>query len=152
VECGTAFLRRAKEILEKENIEYDKMILVEIVKKYFPDYRKILNELQRNSVTGVLQLSGLTPVTDEAIKQLMGFVKQKNFKEFRKWVVQNSDIEFNQIVRAIYDRINEFVVTEDISDLILLLNEYDYRRAFVCDPEVHTVAMLTQMMASIHFK
>lgn len=147
-----AFNKRAKSILEGEDIVFDKKDLAEVVMKYFPDYRKILNELQRHSHSGELKISVLSGVSDEAIKQVMRFVKEKRFGEYRKWVAQNADIDFSTLVRAIFDRMNEFVEGQDIPELVLILSEYDYKRAFVVDVEILTTAMLTQIMGSIKFK
>lgn len=147
-----AFNKRAKSILEGEGIAFDKKDLAEVVMKYFPDYRKILNELQRHSHSGELKISALSGVSDEAIKQVMRFVKEKKFGEYRKWVAQNADIDFSTLVRAIYDRMGEFIESQDIPELVLILSEYDYKRAFVVDVEILTTAMLTQIMGSIKFK
>lgn len=146
-----AFNKRAKSILEDENIVFDKKDLAEIVMKYFPDYRKILNEIQRNSHSGELTVSALAGISDESIKQVMGFVKQKKFGEFRKWVTQNSDIDFSTLVRSIFERMGEFFDSQDIPELVLILSEYDYKRAFVVDVEILTTAMLTQLM-TLRFK
>lgn len=147
-----AFNKRAKSILEGEEIVFDKKDLAEVVMKYFPDYRKILTELQRHSHSGELKVSVLSGVSDEAIKQVMRFVKEKKFGEYRKWVAQNADIDFSALVRAIYDRMGEFIESQDIPELVLILSEYDYKRAFVVDVEILTTAMLTQIMGSIKFK
>jgi DNA polymerase III delta prime subunit len=147
-----AFNKRARAILEGEGIVFDKKDLAEVVMKYFPDYRKILNELQRHSHSGELKVSALAGVGDEAIKQVMRFVKEKKFGEYRKWVAQNADIDFSTLVRAIYDRMGEFIESQDIPELVIILSEYDYKRAFVVDVEILTTAMLTQIMGSIKFK
>ena len=147
-----SFNKRAKAILEEEEVVFDKKDLAEVVIKYFPDYRKILNELQRHSHSGELKISALSGVSDEAIKQVMRFVKEKKFGEYRKWVAQNADIDFSTLVRAIYDRMGEFVESQDIPELVLILSEYDYKRAFVVDVEILTTAMLTQIMGSIKLK
>lgn len=147
-----SFNKRAKAILDEEEVIFDKKDLAEVVIKYFPDYRKILNELQRHSHSGELKISALSGVGDEAIKQVMRLVKEKKFGEYRKWVAQNADIDFSALIRAIYDRMNEFVESQDIPELVLILSEYDYKRAFVVDVEILTTAMFTQIMGSIKFK
>lgn len=147
-----SFNKRAKSILEGEGIAFDKKDLAEVVMKYFPDYRKILNELQRHSHSGELKISALSGVSDEAIKQVMRFVKEKRFGEYRKWVAQNADIDFSTLIRAIFDRMGEFVESQDIPELVLILSEYDYKRAFVVDVEILTTALLTQLMGSIRMK
>lgn len=150
--CILAFNKRAKGILEGEDVVFDKKDLAEVVIKYFPDYRKILNELQRHSHSGELKISALAGVSDEAIKQVMRFVKEKKFGEYRKWVAQNADIDFSTLVRAIFDRMSEFVEGQDIPELVLILSEYDYKRSFVTDVEILTTALLTQIMGSVRMK
>lgn len=147
-----SFNKRAKSILEGEGIAFDKKDLAEVVMKYFPDYRKILNELQRHSHSGELKISALSGVSDEAIKQVMRFVKEKRFGEYRKWVAQNADIDFSTLIRAIFDRMGEFVESQDIPELVLILSEYDYKRSFITDVEILTTALLTQLMGSVKLK
>ena len=150
--CILAFNKRAKGILEDEVISFDKKDLAEVVIKYFPDYRKILNEMQRHSHSGELKISALAGVSDEAIKQVMRFVKEKKFGEYRKWVAQNADIDFSTLVRTLFDRMSEFVDGQDIPELVLILSEYDYKRSFITDVEIHTTALLTQIMGSVKLK
>lgn len=147
-----AFNKMVKQILEKEEVVFDKKDLAEVVIKYFPDFRKILNELQRFSHSGELKISAMAGVSDEAVKQVMRLVKEKKFGEYRKWVAQNLDIDFAALVRALYDRMNEFVEPSDIPEFVLILSEYDYKRSFITDVEILTTAMLTQIMGSINLK
>lgn len=147
-----AFNKRAKNILEEEDIIFNKKDLAEVVMKYFPDYRKILNEIQRHSHSGELKISSLSGVSDEAIKQVMRLIKEKKFGEYRKWVAQNADIDFSTLIRAIFDRMSEFIESQDIPELVLILSEYDYKRSFVTDVEILTTALFTQIMASCKFK
>lgn len=147
-----AFNKRAKQMLETEGVVFDKKDLAEVVIKYFPDYRKIINELQRFSHSGELKISAMAGVSDESIKQVMKFVKEKKFGEYRKWVAQNLDIDFSALVRALYERMAEFVEPTDIPEFVLILSEYDYKRAFVVDVEILTTAMLTQIMGNISLK
>jgi DNA polymerase III delta prime subunit len=151
-ECVMAFNRRVKNILEVEGVSFDKKDLAQIVVKYFPDYRKILNELQRSCHSETLVLSGLATVGDEAIKQLVKHLKEKKFGDMRKWVAQNMDMEFSQIVRGLFDKMVELAQGQSIPDMVLTLNEYDYRKSFVADQEINTVAMLTQLMGTVEWK
>lgn len=147
-----AFNKMIKQILENENIIFNKKDLAEVVMKYFPDFRKTINEIQRFSHTGELKISALSGVSDESIKQVMKFVKEKKFGEYRKWVAQNLDIDFSMLIRSLYERMNEFVESSDIPEFVLILSEYDYKRSFVIDVEILTTALLTQIMASITLK
>lgn len=146
------FNKMIKRILETENVVFDKKDLAEVVIKYFPDFRKIINEVQRFSHSGELKISALAGVSDESVKQVMKYVKEKKFGEYRKWVSQNPDIDFSTLVRALYDRMGEFIEPSDIPEFVLILSEYDYKRAFVVDVEILTTALLTQIMGSINLK
>ena len=146
------FNKMIKRILETENVGFDKKDLAEVVIKYFPDFRKIINEVQRFSHSGELKISALAGVSDESVKQVMKYVKEKKFGEYRKWVSQNPDIDFSTLVRALYDRMGEFIEPSDIPEFVLILSEYDYKRAFVVDVEILTTALLTQIMGSIRMK
>ena len=151
-ECVLGFNNRIKNILENEGIKFNIKELAQVIMKYFPDYRKILNECQRNSHSGVLDAAVLAAASEQTIEEIMGILKSKKFNDLRKWVVRNIDIDFALLVRGIYTHMVDYVAPKDIPELVLLLNEYDYRRAFVMDPEIHIVAMLTQIMGSVEFK
>jgi DNA polymerase III delta prime subunit len=146
------FNSRLKGIIEAEGITYEKKAVASVIIKYFPDYRKILNEVQRCGHSGELQINAMSSVTDDALKEVVGYVKAKKFGDLRRWVVENADIDFPMLVRGLYDSMMVYIQPQSIPDLVLLLNEYDYRRSFVADAEIHTVAMLTQIMGSIEFK
>lgn len=147
------FDRRVKEILANEGVEYDKKILASIIIKYFPDFRKILNELQRNSSNGVLDAAVLTSLSDDSIKKLFTYLKDASkWGEMRKWVVDNIDNDFGLIMRAIYERAHEYVKPSSLPQLVLTLAQYDYKNSFVMDKEINLVAMLTEIMAEVEFK
>lgn len=150
--CVFDFNRRVKQILEENDIEYKSKDLADIIIKYFPDYRKILNELQRHSHNGSLSISNLVNVSEAAVKQILDYVKAKKFTEIRKWVVQNMDIDFNHLVKNIYEMSLSIVDPEYIPALVLILNDFDSRRSFVMDPEIHTTALLCTIMLEIKFK
>lgn len=151
-ECVLGFNKRVKQILDENGIKYNSKDLADVIIKYFPDYRKILNELQRHSHNGELTLTNLANVSEAAVKQVLDFVKAKKFTEIRKWVVQNIDIDFSHLVRHIYEKGLTIVDPEFVPALVLILNDFDYRRSFVMDAEVHTVAMLCTIMLEIRFK
>ena len=119
---------------------------------HFPDWRRVLNELQRYSVTGKIDAGILISLDENNFKQLVGFLKERNFKEMRKWVGQNSDIDTTVLFRKIYDAANEYIEEQSVPQLILFLADYSYKAAFVADQEVNIVACLTEIMAECNFK
>lgn len=151
-ECVTQFNKRVQYILNEEGIEFDKRDVAEVIIKYFPDYRKIINEIQRNSHSGKLEIHTLMSIGDDAIRQVVSLIKEKKFTEIRKWTVANQDIEFHQIIRMLYDRLSQELTTQSIPELILILNNYDYKSAFVVDKEINTMAMFAEIMSSADFK
>ena len=147
-----SFLKRLEFILNEENISYTQKALAELIKKHAPDYRRILNEAQRYSKSGTIDEGVLTNLTDESMKSLMGFLKDKDFRKMRKWVVDNLDIESAAIYRGIYDQIGENLKPHSIPPVILLLAEYQYKQAFVADHEINIVAALTEIMSEADWK
>ena len=139
-------------ILNKEGIEYDKQVLIKIIEKHFPDYRRTLNELQRYSSSGTIDAGTLSQVSDvRKISELVGFLKEGNFGEMRKWVVANSDIEPARIYRRIYDSMYEFFKPQSIPQAVVIISKYQYQSAFVADQEINLVACLTEMMVDCEF-
>jgi DNA polymerase III delta prime subunit len=145
--------KRLEAILEKEGITYDKQVLVKIVEKYFPDYRRTLNELQRYSVSGSIDASVL-PQLDSVRKfdELIKTLKEKDFSAMRKWVVANSDIDQNVIFRTIYDGLYDYLKPETIPQAVVILARYQYQAAFVADQELNLVACLTEIMIDTEVK
>ena len=146
------FIKRVDDILKKENVEYDKAVVAEMIMKYLPDWRRVLNELQRYSVTGKIDAGILTSVANANIKDLFKQLKDKNFSGMRKWVVENLDNEPQAIFRQIFDGANDALAPNSIPQLILYLADYQYKAAFVADQEINLVAFLTQVMADCEFK
>jgi DNA polymerase III delta prime subunit len=143
---------RLSTILSKENIEYDKQVLIKIVEKFFPDYRRTLNELQRYSAFGSIDAGTLSQISDvRKIGELVGFLKEGNFSEMRKWVVANSDIEPARIYRKIYDSLYEYFKPESIPQAVVIISKYQYQSAFVADQEINLVACLTEIMVDCEF-
>ena len=139
-------------ILNKENVTYDKPVLIKIIEKFFPDYRRTLNELQRYSTAGTLDAGTLAQVSDvRKIADLVGYLKDGNFMEMRKWVVVNSDIEPSRIYRKIYDSLYEYFKPESIPQAVVILAKYQYQSAFVADHEINLVACLTEMMVDCEY-
>jgi len=147
-----AFFKRAVQILKQENVEFDQKVVAEVVAKHFPDYRRVLNELQRYSVSGKIDTGILVNVGEESYKELMKNLREMNFTEVRKWVGKNSDMDSVALFRELYDNANTLLEPQSIPQLVLTLAEYQYKAAFVADHELNTMAALTEVMANCKFK
>ena len=141
------FFNRVKMILSDENVKFDQKAVREVIYKYFPDWRRILNELQRYSVSGKIDSGILSNLTDENFKTLIKYLKEKNFTDMRRWVASNLDNEPVVLFRRIYDEANTVMEKSSIPQLVLIMSDYQYKSAFVADQEVNMVACLTQLMA-----
>ena len=149
--AGT-FFSRVKDILDKEQVKYDEKVLAEVIQRHFPDWRRVLNELQRYSVNGVIDTGLLANSSQNAFNSLISLLKDRQFTEMRKWVAQNIDSDPTSIMRQLYDHASEKVDPKSIPQLVLLIGEYQYKAAFVADQEINLVAFLTQVMAEVEFK
>ena len=149
---AASFFKRAANILKEEGIEFDPKVVAEVVTKHFPDYRRILNELQRYSVTGKIDSGILVNLSQESFRELVGFLKEKKFPEVRKWVAKNSDIETTQLFRELYDNAVDYLEPNTVHSLVLILADYQYKAAFVADHELNTVAAMTEIMIQCKFK
>lgn len=145
------FMHRLKDILNKENVQFDEKVVAALLMKHFPDYRRVLNELQRYASSGIIDEGILANVQEVSIKGLIKALKEKDFKSMRKWVVENIDNDASSIYRKIYDNMYEIVKPQSIPNLVLLLADYQYKSAFVADQEINLVACLTECMATIEF-
>lgn len=141
------FMKRATSILEEEGVSYDQMAVADLIMKHAPDWRRILNELQRHSMVGIIGNSGST--NTDSYDSLFDCLKLKDFKKMRSWVAQNVDADATAIFRAIYDRMNEKVRPESIPQLVLILADYQYKNAFVADHELNIVACMTEIIANV---
>jgi DNA polymerase III delta prime subunit len=147
------FFKRITDILAKENIQYDKTAVIKIVEKYFPDYRRTLNELQRFGSSGSIDAGVIAQVSDvKNITDLVKCLKDKDFGGMRKWVVLNGDIDPARIFRKIYDGMNEHMKPESIPQCVVILGKYQYQAAFVSDQEINMVAFLTEIMVDCEFR
>jgi DNA polymerase III delta prime subunit len=147
------FFKRVEYILTQENIGYDKNIIAAVITKHFPDNRRVLNELQRYSVSGVIVDTGiLNNVSDIQIDTLIKSLKEKDFGGCRKWVTNNLDNDPVKIYRKLYDSLYELLKPNTIPQLVLILAKYQYQAAFVADHEINTVACLTEIMVDCEFK
>ena len=146
------FFRRVEWILEQENIKYDKEVVAAVITKHFPDNRRILNELQRYSVSGVIDKGILSNVTDVQLDALVQGLKDKDFGSVRKWVTNNLDNDPTKIYRKLYDTLYEQLKANAVPQLVLHLAKYQYQAAFVADHEINMVACLTEIMVDCEFK
>jgi DNA polymerase III delta prime subunit len=147
---ANAFYKRLVGILKAENITFDKNIIVELVTKYFPDFRRILNELQRYGVSGKIE-SGILIGIEDSFSELVKNLKDKNFTNVRKWVAKNPDFETTELFRKLYDYSSQVMEPQSIPQLILILSEYQYRDAFVADSEINTMSALVEIMSQCKF-
>jgi DNA polymerase III delta prime subunit len=145
------FYKRCKEILELENIEYDNKVVASVINKFFPDNRRVLNELQRYSVTGKIDAGILVNFEDVNIKTLIDGLRNKEFTVVRKWVAQNVDGDTTQIFRKIYDSMHDYVAPASIPQVVVTLADYQYKSAFVVDQEINLMAMLTELMVEVEW-
>ena len=144
--------KRMSFILDKENVEYDKKVILELVRNYFPDTRQLLNVLQRYSISGKIDSGILASFSDTSINDLLKHLKEKNFKEVRNWVVKNLDNDASIIFRKVYDALYESLVPSTIPAAVLIIAKYQYQCAFVCDQEINLLAALTEIMCEVEFK
>ena len=148
--CGE-FMTRAKGILDGEDITYEEPVLADIIMKHAPDWRRILNELQKHSVLGSVARTASGDSGLQLFPELIQSLKSKDFKKMRAWVANNMDIESAAIFRGLYDNMNDNVKPQSIPQLVLILAEYQYKNAFVADHELNTVACMTEIMANVEF-
>lgn len=148
-QLAAQFMKRATRILEDEGVSYDQKTVADLIMKHAPDWRRILNELQRNSISG--SIVGTLLDNGGSIGDLLDYLKSKDFKKMRSWVSQNVDADASAIFRSVYDSMNEKVKPESIPQLVLILADYQYKNAFVADHELNIVACMTEIMANVEF-
>ena len=145
-------MERLGHILTNEGVSYEEPVLAELIMKYFPDFRRTINELQRYGVSGQIDSGILINVNDVSVSNLMNHLKVKDFRKMRQWVADNIDIEPAAMFRKIYDSSTEYIDPQSIPQLILILADYQYKDSFVADHELNMVACLTEIMAGVQFK
>lgn len=146
------FFVRLKEILDENQIEYEDKILVKLIGRYFPDWRRLINETQRHSASGKIDTSILVDIADINLDSLLAALKNKEFTTVRKWVVDNIDNDPNIVMRKIYNLLYEQIKPKYIPEAVLILAKYQYQIAFVADQEVNLLACLTEVMMGCEFK
>jgi DNA polymerase III delta prime subunit len=149
---ATEFHNRVVEILEKENIKYDKKVIAILIQKYFPDFRKTLNELQRYSVGGTIDTGVLVGVSDESYTKLFKYLKNKEWDKMREWVDVNSDIDTTNLFSEMFEKALPIMDKNSIPELVLILADYQYKSAFVADSNINKVAAMTEIMKKCQWK
>lgn len=150
---AAAFYRRVMDILAQEGVtDVDAKTVAKLVETHFPDFRRVLNELQRYAVEGRIDENILSNFSTDSFKELVGFMKVKDFSSVRKWVAKNSDMDTSQLFSLLYDNSVEYMDSGSIPFLVIHLADYQYKAAFVANSELNVVAALTQIMADCKFK
>jgi DNA polymerase III delta prime subunit len=145
------FFKRIQSVLANETVEYDDKVIAELIKKHFPDFRRIINEMQRYSQFGKIDVGILNQIGDVAINDIVKFLKDKDFGAIRKWVASN-DIDAATLFRKLYDNLYDTLKPQSIPQAVVILADYQYKNAFVADAEINTVACLTELMVNLEFK
>jgi DNA polymerase III delta prime subunit len=147
---ASQFFKRTLGILDAEGIQYEQKAVAELINTYFPDWRRVLNELQRYSATGRIDAGILRNKGSESIESLIVLLKEKRFNEVRKWIGENSDIDSSTLYRSLYDIIpSKMVSTSSIANAVIILAEYEYKEAFVANPEINRAAAMATLMAEV---
>ena len=147
---ASAFFKRVQSVLQSESVEFDDAVIAELVKKHFPDFRRVLNELQRYSQFGKIDTGILSQIGDVSITEIVKNIKEKDFGSIRKWVASN-EIDSNTLYRKLYDALYDSMKPQSIPQAVLILADYQYKAAFVADQEINTVACLTELMVNCEF-
>ena len=146
-----SFFKRIQSILETEKVEYDDKVIAELVKKHFPDFRRVINELQRYSQLGKIDVGILSQIGDVSISQIVKHMKDKDFTSVRKWAA-TTEIDSTTLFRKLYDSLYDILKPSSIPGVVIVLADYQYKQAFVADQEINIVACLTEIMANGEFK
>jgi len=149
---AASFFKRLTQVLDAENVEYENKTIATLVEKYFPDWRRVLNECQRYSVSGRIDAGILVNLGDENVKNLMSYLRDKDFSKMRRWVADNIDTEPAAIFRKIYDASTDYLKPESVPQVVLILAQYQYWNAFVADYELNVVACMTEIMVTAEWK
>ena len=146
------FMNRCGTILDSENVKYNKKVVASLIQKFFPDWRRVLNELQRYSASGEIDAGILVNLSEDSVKELLSFLKNKEFTNVRRWIVNNLDNDPVRIFRRIYDSLYDNLDGSTIPHAVVILAEYQYKSAFVSDQEINLLACMTEIMGQAKFK
>ena len=150
-QIASQIYQRILQILTDETVDYNEKVVVEVINKFFPDFRRMLNEIQKYSASGKIDSGILANLDDESLNELLGFIKEKEFSKMRKWVAMNIHNDPQSIYRKIYDSTFTKFDNNSIPQAIIILGDYTYKSAFVADQEVNMVACLTELMMECKF-
>jgi DNA polymerase III delta prime subunit len=146
------FMKRVVQILQKENVEFDQNVVAKVIQKHFPDFRRVLTELQSYAASGKIDEGIFVNLKQESVDELFNLLKAKDFTNMRKWVAKNSDQDVNEMFRRIYDAMNDKVEMRSQPGFVVTLADYQYKANFVADLEINMVAFLTEIMIETSFK
>jgi DNA polymerase III delta prime subunit len=149
---ASQFFKRVEWILEQENIEYDKEVVAAVITKHFPDNRRVLNELQRYSSSGVIDKGILSHIANIQLSNLIKSLREKDYSSCKKWVINNLDNDNTRLYRTLYDGLLEELKPSSVPQLVLHLAKYGYQSAFCADQEINLMACLTEIMVDVEFK
>ena len=149
---ASLFYKRVHAILEQEGVEHEPKVVAELIKRHFPDWRRVLNELQRYSATGRIDTGILTDFSEDSFKGLIEMMKAKNFTQVRKWVAENTDIDYNVLYRKFYEQAHGMLAPGSIPQLVVTLADYQYKAAFVADQEINNAACMAEIMVGVEWK
>ena len=152
IKLAKSFFERVQDILNQEQIKFEPKAIAELINKYFPDWRRCLNELQRYSSSGQIDAGILVNLSSENIKELTGFLKAKEFTNVRKWIVNNLDNDPSRIFRTIYNSLYDNLDHSTIPHAVVIIADYQYKSAFVADQEINMLACMTELMSQVKFK
>ena len=150
-QLASQMMKRLAGILETEGVEYDKAVLVELIKKHYPDWRRCINELQRYSATGKVDSGLLANISEVSYKSLVKYLKEKDFTSMRKWVAEHMDSDATSIFRTLYDTASQYLTKNSIPNLVMILAKYQYQQSFVADHEINLTACLVEMMVELEY-
>ena len=146
------FYARVGDILNSENVKFEPKAVAELMNKFFPDWRRVLNELQRYSASGIIDAGVLVNISESNINELMQSIKDKEFTNVRKWIVNNLDNDSVRIFRLIYDSLYDYLDGSTIPHVVVIISEYQYKAGFAADQEINLLACLTEIMGQAKFK
>mgnify|MGYP001126576543 FL=1 len=146
------FFKRVTQILTEQNVQFEPKVVAAVVEKHFPDWRRVLNELQRYSASGTIDSGILVNVSETNMNDLVTFLKEKDFKAIRKWVANNMDNDPTQVYRKIYDTLYEQIEPSTVPHLVMSVADYQYKSAFVADQEINMLAFMIEVMTQVKFK
>ena len=146
------YLHRCEDVLKKEEVEFERKVLIQLIMKHFPDFRRVLNELQRYSASGKIDTGILSSLEELNVTELVESLKTKRFSDMRKWTNSNMDSDTTRIFRKLYDSLNSYLKPQSVPQAVLIIADYQYKSAFVADQEINMVACLTEIMVECSFK